>query len=92
MQKRRGINDLRLLCSGPGRLTQVLAITGEYNGLPLDSGPLQIWSRYSLSGSADSSVPQEIGQTIQVGIFRAKELPYRFYLKGNPYISVELKG
>jgi DNA-3-methyladenine glycosylase len=91
MQKRRGINELRLLCSGPGRLTQALAITGEYNGLPLDSGPLQIWSPDSLPGSADSFGPDEIVQTIRVGIFRAKELPYRFYLKGNPYVSRGIK-
>jgi DNA-3-methyladenine glycosylase len=91
MQKRRGINDLLLLCSGPGRLTQALAITGEYNGLPLDSGPLQIWSPDSLSGSSDSYGPQKIVQTIRVGISRAKELPYRFYLKGNPYVSRGVK-
>ena len=92
MQKRRGINDLLLLCSGPGRLTQALAITGEYNGMPLDSGALQIWLPDSLSGSADSSRPQEIVQTIRVGISRAKRSPYRFYLRGNRMFPGELKG
>lgn len=87
MQKRRGIKDPRLLCSGPGRLTQGLAITGEYNGLPLNSGPLQIWSPDSLSGTGVSP-EQEIVQTTRVGISKARELPYRFYLKGNPYVSM----
>jgi DNA-3-methyladenine glycosylase len=86
MQKRRGLKDPRLLCSGPGRLTQALAITGEYNGLPLNSGPLQIWSPDSPSGMAISP-EQEIVETTRVGITKAKELLYRFYLKGNPYVS-----
>jgi DNA-3-methyladenine glycosylase len=86
MQKRRGLNDLQLLCSGPGRLTQALAITGEYNGLPLTSGPLQIRSPDSISGIAISP-GQEIVQTTRVGISKAKNLPCRFFLKGNPFIS-----
>jgi DNA-3-methyladenine glycosylase len=86
MQERRGLKDLRLLCSGPGRLTQALAITGEYNGLPLDAGPLQIWSPDSLSGSG-VIFGQEIVQTTRVGISRAREFPYRFFLKANPYVS-----
>lgn len=86
MQKRRRCKDTRILCSGPGRLTQALAITGEYNGLPLNSGPLQIWSKDSSSGTAISP-EQEIIGTTRVGITKARELPYRFYLKGNPYVS-----
>ena len=86
MQKRRGFKDLELLCSGPGRLTQALAITGKYNGRPLDAGPLQIWSPDSISGKG--VIPQqEVVQTTRVGISRAREFPYRFFLKGNPYVS-----
>ena len=35
MIERRGLTQLRLLCSGPGRLAQALGIDGSHNGLPL---------------------------------------------------------
>jgi len=80
MQERRGTHELHLLCSGPGRLTQALGLTGEFNGAPLDSGPLRIFSRESVPGlhPVEESV---IVQTTRVGIAKAKEQPYRFYLK-----------
>ena len=34
MRARRGTDDDRLLCSGPGRLTQALALTGAHDGAP----------------------------------------------------------
>lgn len=39
MQQRRGLQDERLLCAGPGRLTQALAIDRSFDGLPLDRQP-----------------------------------------------------
>src|SRR5947208_1250596 len=33
MRERRGLQDVRLLCSGPGRVGQALAITRDLNGL-----------------------------------------------------------
>ena len=39
MRMRRGLNDDRLLCSGPGRLTQALGVTGAHNGASLDAPP-----------------------------------------------------
>ena len=33
MVARRGVTDLRLLCSGPGRLCQALGVTREHDGL-----------------------------------------------------------
>src|SRR5881275_3634399 len=35
MRRRRGLHDERSLCSGPGKLTQALAITIQHDGLPL---------------------------------------------------------
>jgi len=86
MQERRGIGDIYLLCSGPGRLTQALAITGELNGVPLFSGLLRIGSPSSVpeSGLSDK---EEITQTTRIGISKAKDKLYRFSLKGNPNVS-----
>src|SRR5271166_6370626 len=42
MRRRRKLSDERLLCSGPGRLTQALAITHAQNGLALDHAPFTL--------------------------------------------------
>ena len=39
MKRRRGVNDLRQLCSGPGKLTQAFAITGRDHEMDLCSDP-----------------------------------------------------
>src|SRR5881398_1998968 len=39
MKKRRGVDDVRQLCSGPGKLTQALAITGKHHEMDLCSDP-----------------------------------------------------
>jgi DNA-3-methyladenine glycosylase len=86
MQQRRRTQKLHLLCNGPARLTEALAITRAFNGLPLFEGPLQIWSADSLA-SAPVIDEDDIVQTTRIGIGKAKELPLRFYLKGNRCIS-----
>jgi DNA-3-methyladenine glycosylase len=40
MCERRGLADVRLLASGPGRLTQALGITSAHDGLDLESPPV----------------------------------------------------
>jgi DNA-3-methyladenine glycosylase len=44
-RNRRGVDDLRALCSGPGKLCQALAITREHDGLPLDIPPFELVER-----------------------------------------------
>src|SRR5262245_5464285 len=39
MKKRRGVDDLRQLCSGPGKLTQALDITGRHHEMDLCVDP-----------------------------------------------------
>ena len=45
MRARRGVEANRLLCSGPGRLCQALAIDGSHDGLPLTETPFQVVAR-----------------------------------------------
>src|SRR5215204_6316501 len=45
MCRRRGVDDVRGLCSGPGKLTQALGITGEHDGLDLDRPPFELLPR-----------------------------------------------
>ncbi|HLM93343.1 MAG TPA: DNA-3-methyladenine glycosylase [Gaiellaceae bacterium] len=78
MCARRGLDEPRLLCAGPGRLCQALAVTREHDGLPLDRPPFELRAR--------ASVP-EIITGPRVGIMQAADLPWRYGLAGSPYLS-----
>jgi len=86
MQKRRQTEKISSLCNGPAKLTEALALPLSLNGVPLFEGPLQIWSPNSLP-SAPLIEPLDIIETTRIGIQKAKELPLRFYLKDNRFIS-----
>jgi DNA-3-methyladenine glycosylase len=78
MQERRGMTELRGLCSGPGRLAQALGVTAEHDGLRLDRPPFNL-------------VPPKEAVAVacgpRIGITRAVELPWRFGLAGSPFVS-----
>jgi DNA-3-methyladenine glycosylase len=78
MRSRRGISDARLLCSGPGRLTQALGVTSAHNGLDLDEPP------FTLEPSAG---PVEIAVSRRIGITRAPEQPWRYLAAGSRFVS-----
>lgn len=70
MATRRGVDDLRLLCAGPGRLCQALGITLSQDGRDL-TGPSGLWI-------ADGPSPRRVLRTARVGIGVAAEKPWRF--------------
>ena len=78
MQARRGMEGMRLLCSGPGRLCQALGITRKHDGLPLDAPPFELWP-------AAHSVDVVAGP--RIGITKAVDVPWRFGLAGSPFLS-----
>ena len=78
MRERRGLEDVRLLCAGPGRLAEALGITGAHDGLPLDRPPFEL---LAASGSI------AIETTTRVGITRAGNLPWRYVLAGSSFPS-----
>jgi DNA-3-methyladenine glycosylase len=78
MRERRGVDDDRQLCSGPGKLTQALGIDRAHDGLVADEPP------FSLLAPA---APVEWEQTARVGITRATELPWRFVERDSRWIS-----
>ena len=53
MRLRRGTDDDRALCSGPGKLCQALAVTGAHDGLPLDEPPFEFLARSGDAGDRD---------------------------------------
>ena len=82
MRERRGSDDPRLLCAGPGRLCQALGVTGEHDGLRLDTVPF---------GLVPVSKPVEVVAGRRVGISRAVDLPWRYAAAGSRYLSRPLR-
>jgi DNA-3-methyladenine glycosylase len=78
MQTRRGVDNPRLLCSGPGRLCQALGVTREHDGLPLDVPPFELRPRRG---------ELEIVTGPRIGISKAVELQWRYGLAGTPFLS-----
>jgi DNA-3-methyladenine glycosylase len=81
MRDRRGVQAVRQLCSGPGKLTQALGIGLELNDTDLLRGPVVFGDR-----------PQAwhdvaIGVDKRVGITKAADLPWRFVAAGSRYVS-----
>jgi DNA-3-methyladenine glycosylase len=82
MQKRRRTDDPRLLCSGPGRLTEALGISHAQNGLALDAPPFELRAR--------ASAP-DIVSGPRIGITKAVELPWRYGLARSRFLSRPLR-
>ncbi|MEY2540782.1 MAG: DNA-3-methyladenine glycosylase [Verrucomicrobiota bacterium] len=84
MKKRRGIEDERRLCSGPGKLTQALDITGRHHEMDLCSDP-----RHCFARGANAIV--DLVASKRIGITRSADFPWRFTLRDNPFISRPVK-
>jgi DNA-3-methyladenine glycosylase len=82
MRVRRGVDDPRLLCSGPGKLCQALGVTREHDGLALDRPPFELRPR---EGDVD------VVAGPRIGITRAAELPWRYGEAGSRFLSRPLR-
>ena len=78
MRERRGLESVRLLCAGPGRLCQALAVTREHDGLALDEAPFELRPRSS---------PVEVVAGPRIGITKAVEQPWRYGLAASAFLS-----
>lgn len=79
MRRRRGQEDLAALCSGPGKLGQALGIDRADDGAAFDGVALRL-------------LPDPVPATLRlagprIGISRAVDLPWRFGLRGSPFLS-----
>jgi len=77
MRARRGLDEVRALCSGPGKLCQALAVTRAHDGLPLDAAP------FALAPGPNSGVVAGP----RIGISRGVEIPWRFGEADSRYLS-----
>jgi len=78
MIKRRGTDKQELLCSGPGRLCEALAITKSLDGASLTRAPLSLAAR--------AKRPQLVSGT-RIGLSKGREAERRFGLKDSIFLS-----
>jgi DNA-3-methyladenine glycosylase len=78
MRVRRGLDDVRSLCAGPGRLTQALGIVGGHNGADVTRAPFEL---------LPPAEAPEVERTPRIGISRAVELPWRYVERGSSWSS-----
>lgn len=85
MLSRRNMPSLKpQISAGPGALSKALAIDRRHNGLELNRGEIWIGDAPGLDSK------EEIISSARIGVAYAKEdalLPWRFSLKGNPFVS-----
>ena len=84
MRERRGVEDVRRLCSGPGKLTQALDITKRHHEIDLCSD-----RAHCFRPRPNEKV--EVVADRRIGISRAKDFPWRFTLRDSPFVSVPVK-
>jgi DNA-3-methyladenine glycosylase len=78
MRRRRGVDDPRALCSGPGKLCEALAISIKESALPLDRPPIALHARIGKF---------EVVSGVRIGITKAVDLPWRYGLKDSRFLS-----
>jgi DNA-3-methyladenine glycosylase len=81
MAANRGTDGLRLLCSGPARLTQALAIGREDNGTDLVKDP----GLFLLAGSPAAA--RAVARSTRVGVNVGIERRWRFFERGSTFVS-----
>jgi DNA-3-methyladenine glycosylase len=78
MRERRDVDDVRLLCSGPGRVGQALGIRPDMNGMRLDQSPFHVVSAVEQA---------DLIRGPRIGISKAMEVHWRFGMRDSPFIS-----
>ncbi|PYL07955.1 MAG: 3-methyladenine DNA glycosylase [Verrucomicrobia bacterium] len=84
MKKRRRVDDVRRLCSGPGKLTQALDITDRHHERDLCADPRHCFM-------SDTQATFDVVADKRIGITRSAHLPWRFTLRGSPFVSRAVK-
>lgn len=74
----KAVKDIDLT-NGPGKVGQALGLDKSYYGLDLTDDKFYVEE----NGSSNF----QIVQTTRIGISQGRELPYRFYIKDNQFVS-----
>jgi len=81
MKKFRDKDDIHILTNGPAKLCQALKIDKKLNGVDLKT------SSEIFIAEPESKEVFEITTTTRIGIEKSKDLPLRFYIKENKFVS-----
>lgn len=84
MAARRGVDDVRRLCSGPGKLAQALDITKRHHEMSICAEPRRCFVRGDKSETRVVADPR-------IGISRSQDFPWRFTLADSPFVSVPVR-
>jgi len=84
MRKRRDVHDVHRLCSGPGKVTQALAITGRHDEMDLCGDENHCFRK--VAASVDVVADERIG------IRRSAHLPWRFTLRDSVHVSRKVQS
>jgi DNA-3-methyladenine glycosylase len=82
MRRRRGVDDERALCSGPGKLCEALGVTGAHNGLAVDAKPFEMFA---------PEKPVDVAVGVRIGITKAVDTPWRYGLRGSKFLSKPIR-
>ena len=80
MTSRRGGRSGHELTNGPGKLAQALGIDLGDNGIPLNRDRIFVYD-------APVVPPRDVAMSGRIGLSAGHDLEYRYYLRGNPYVS-----
>ena len=83
MIERRGMNDVRRLCAGPGRLCQALAIDATLNSHALAKSPFSL---------RDCTERPPIVASTRIGITKGVDAPWRFLVANSAFVSRRAKS
>jgi DNA-3-methyladenine glycosylase len=79
-RRRRAARRVEDLANGPGKLTRAFGITLRHNGADVTRGPITV-----CAPEEDPAV--EIAVSKRIGIAKSADLPLRFFVKGNRFVS-----
>jgi DNA-3-methyladenine glycosylase len=85
MKTRRKIDDVKRLCSGPGKLTQALDITDRHHEMDLCADPRHCFT-------CNSGMVVDVVADKRIGITRSADHPWRFTVRGSKFVSVPVKA
>ena len=87
MRRRRTVERIEDLASGPGKLTRAMGITLRHNGADLTRGPLTIQEPAAGGRKPAAEGKFEIAVSPRIGITHNADWPLRFFIAGNRFVS-----
>jgi DNA-3-methyladenine glycosylase len=84
MRARRGHDDVRALCSGPGKLVQAMGLERAHDGADLGRPPVWLAARGAFG---ERRAAPRIAAGPRIGISRAVDLPLRFWERESRFVS-----